>query len=101
MNFNREERLLIAANYLFQCRCDWSDSRKIRYWLECAKDFLPPEMDAIDEDYIHYTQEDGRTARDATELNYEDIISNLDWNKISQEAIDYCRGLFKWTLTLK
>ena len=101
MELTKDEELLIAANYLFQCRCDWSDASQIRCWLENAKDYLPFSLDIIDEEYIETAQEDGRWTRDCPELNYQDIFLMVNFDNVSDMIIDYCKNLFGETLLLK
>lgn len=81
--WNYDEELYYAANLMFQCRYDWSDSRQVRDWLEEAKTYLPKEYaDAIDDEYIQSSQEDGRHTRDFFP-NYEEILNLVNMDNLT------------------
>jgi len=95
---NYDEKLYYAANLMFQCRVDWSDAGQIRDWLKEAKTYLPKEYaDAIDDDYIKFTQIDGRNTRDSFP-NYEEILGLVDGKNITQDFRTYIDKKFEFYL---
>ena len=81
--WNYDEELYYAANLMFQCRCDWNDSGQVWSWLEEAKYYLPGEYaDAIDDEYIESSQEDGRHTRDCFP-SYSDILRLVNMDNLT------------------
>lgn len=81
--WNYDEKLYYAANLMFQCRCDWGDSGQVWSWLEEAKSYLPGEYtDAIDDEYIESSQEDGRHTRDSFP-SYSDILKLVNMDNLT------------------
>lgn len=96
--WNYDEELYYAANLMFQCRCDWSDSRQVRDWLEEAKSYLPGEYaDAIDDEYIESSQEDGRHTRDSFP-NYEEILGLVNMDNLTIDFKKFIKMDFEYNL---
>lgn len=98
-DWNRDERIFIAAHYMLACRMDWSNSSQVADWLEWAETYLPDDLKKImgetDEEfdeYIQHTQEDGRYCRP----DYEMLFGLVNKENVSQAVHDFIEEEFKF-----